>query len=682
MKKLLLAITFLGINLIGFSQTYWEEIQNVEPYGALNKVVFVNSQSGWAFGQNGIIMHTNDGGNSWEYQYNNPGRNFKSAYFINENEGWVVGWSQIMHTIDGGVSWEDQTRPPFIGDLTDVYFINPDTGFLVGWNNQIHRTSDGGQTWQNISNPNKNQLIFNKIRFFDEMNGIICGVETHKGGVIYLTSDGGLSWTKGSLSSGSAFVAMDINSDNQVFVGAHNGEMYYSSDMGQTWNEIDQGINSMIDIVFDDDQNGYFLDHYVIRKSTDNGLTWTLLNSFDAENLRSLSPTTNSVYGCGSNTSVYKYSVDGSQAARQHFYTTISFRKMAFINKNKGFALTGNGAVFNAIKTDDGGQNWYVDSNFENQYCKTLKSNGNKLYYIVNDELRKTSDGGQSWETNTLPAGLDNYVSLSIPESEVLFVCSDSSQVFKSTDDGENWQQITFSDYHKFTISYFYNANFGWLVDDYSGFLARTKDGGISWDFMKVDPQHTYVPSSIYFIDENTGFITTEIGWLYRTDDGGENWEKVLESDLTVAPAFHFVNQNEGYFINRKNIYYSNDGGLNWIKTQELSSSVTASAFSGSNSWLGGAYSMMAINNDLMNVSENENLSFNFYPNPTSKSFFITFDGNQEQNVEIINLEGKVIFSSLIESSSRIDISDYKKGIYFINVKTPKGVQSKKLIIN
>ena len=60
---------------------------------------------------------------------------FYDIYFVDAQLGWIVGArSTILHTTDGGKTWNNQpTHPlPFKKDLKKVRFINPLVG-LVDW---------------------------------------------------------------------------------------------------------------------------------------------------------------------------------------------------------------------------------------------------------------------------------------------------------------------------------------------------------------------------------------------------------------------------------------------------------------------------------------------------------------------------------------------------------------------
>jgi len=67
------------------------------------------------------------------------------------------------------------------------------------------------------------------------------------------------------------------------------------------------------------------------------------------------------------------------------------------------------------------------------------------------------------------------------------------------------------------------------------------------------------------------------------------------------------------------------------------------------------------------------------YPNPATS--IITIVGLQKSYIEILNIEGQLIKSlKSNEVNTRVDISDYSRGMYFVKVKTEIGIAVKKFI--
>ena len=69
-------------------------------------IYFVNELSGWAIVDKDIYC-TSDGGDSWNLQYSDPENFLRNIFFLDQNNGWVVGDSgTILYTPNGGVPVE------------------------------------------------------------------------------------------------------------------------------------------------------------------------------------------------------------------------------------------------------------------------------------------------------------------------------------------------------------------------------------------------------------------------------------------------------------------------------------------------------------------------------------------------------------------------------------------------
>jgi aminopeptidase YwaD len=71
------------------------------------------------------------------------------------------------------------------------------------------------------------------------------------------------------------------------------------------------------------------------------------------------------------------------------------------------------------------------------------------------------------------------------------------------------------------------------------------------------------------------------------------------------------------------------------------------------------------------------------YPNPAKEILFIELAETADM-VEIKDITGKLIFrqQQLSRGKHRINISDFKRGIYFITVKTQTGTVNRKIVFN
>jgi photosystem II stability/assembly factor-like uncharacterized protein len=155
----------------------------------LNGVFFLHDGfNGWAVGDNGTVLHTNSGGESWALQSSGTLQSLRSVYFTSDQEGWAVGRNGvIVHTTNAGQHWTATANSGTSQHLNSVWFATPDTGWAVGAGGVVLRTGNHGVSWQ-LSTPTASELT--GVSFVGTRDGWAVG----DAGIILGTHDGGLSW--------------------------------------------------------------------------------------------------------------------------------------------------------------------------------------------------------------------------------------------------------------------------------------------------------------------------------------------------------------------------------------------------------------------------------------------------------------------------------------------------------
>jgi photosystem II stability/assembly factor-like uncharacterized protein len=85
----------------------WQNDQNFTSNGN-SSVDFMDNETGWVCGDEGLILITEDGHN-WFHQHGGgslPG--LSSIHFCDMQNGWAVGNGLIYHTVDGGGQWDSE----------------------------------------------------------------------------------------------------------------------------------------------------------------------------------------------------------------------------------------------------------------------------------------------------------------------------------------------------------------------------------------------------------------------------------------------------------------------------------------------------------------------------------------------------------------------------------------------
>jgi photosystem II stability/assembly factor-like uncharacterized protein len=129
-----------GTIIVHFENGIWKTDQ-AYPSESYNTIHMVNNLSGWAAGDNGIIIHTEDG-LTWNSQVNPDGLNksLNDVFFLNSNEGWIVGFSgRVLHTTNGGKDWNIILDGWTTDMLLSVQFTSSTNGYILGNNKTLFK---------------------------------------------------------------------------------------------------------------------------------------------------------------------------------------------------------------------------------------------------------------------------------------------------------------------------------------------------------------------------------------------------------------------------------------------------------------------------------------------------------------------------------------------------------------
>jgi hypothetical protein len=75
-------------------------------------------------------------------------------------------------------------------------------------------------------------------------------------------------------------------------------------------------------------------------------------------------------------------------------------------------------------------------------------------------------------------------------------------------------------------------------------------------------------------------------------------------------------------------------------------------------------------------------ISFTAVPNPASDYVLISTNGIDNATIKIIDILGNSVYSENISTTKKIDVSDYKNGIYFISIESSDSkIVNRRLIV-
>lgn len=105
----------------------------------------------WVIGGYSTILHSLDGGSSWDSWSLEEDLYLTTIQFIDRDHGVATGeFGTVLLTADGGSTWDRASDLPDSFYPQAAYFASPGTGWVVGLNGTIWATVDGAQSWESM----------------------------------------------------------------------------------------------------------------------------------------------------------------------------------------------------------------------------------------------------------------------------------------------------------------------------------------------------------------------------------------------------------------------------------------------------------------------------------------------------------------------------------------------------
>lgn len=203
----------------------WRKLETVPYKGKQDDIFFVSDKVGWYGNGQGLLYKTEDGGEHWDLQWNEPGTFIRALGFVDEHIGilgnvgtdyfpGVTDETPLYRTADGGETWNtvsisgpqpkgicaiDVFRKPFINHGVLGYKTTIRAGGRVGGPAYLLRSDDEGLTWTSQDLSALTAMILD-VKFVSEKVGFIAGAtdaDVEKSHALVLrTGDGGKSWQR------------------------------------------------------------------------------------------------------------------------------------------------------------------------------------------------------------------------------------------------------------------------------------------------------------------------------------------------------------------------------------------------------------------------------------------------------------------------------------------------------
>lgn len=599
-----------------------------------------------AVGDSGIIILSNDYGESWQLIQSGTNERLWNLQMINNNLGWLVGeGATALKTTDGGFTWLPQVTPLVGYPFYDVSFLDSLFGYITAWGGQILRTTDGGLSW--IVRQAGDQYTLGTIKAITKQKAVALGFA---GKHVY-TSDGGESWQfRGYL--GVTFRRMAFIDTLKGFAVGYTGS-FETTDGGFTWN-IRFDIKSAKGITFPSTDFGYLVgDGLIIDKTTNSGQNWfrTIIND--------------------------------------------DFSDVFFTNEQNGWFIGYAWYQNSLYQTTDGGITLIQRTDFPGDRPSSVYFLDSLTGIVgAQHKIYKTYNGGISWQEKSISG-----ISGNAGDFTRLFFITDSigwaisyGYVIKTTDRGENWQaQLNVAGLSGIHFSDSLN---GWVTP--GGKPLKTTDGGETWVEQTNFPSNSL--NDVFFYDSLTGFISRSNA-LYKTTDGGINWSLIPNVTNFSYGRFSNIAYKNLFLAGGIRTYQSTDSGENWNEVIGLRDQFIKfiRLLDINNGYaVGDRGLIIRLTDSVVNVETerinqpNKYILFQNYPNPFNPKTVIRFHIPfiSIVSLKIYDVLGREI-TILIDNEEthsgtnevEFDASKLASGIYFYTLFSNNKILSKKMML-
>jgi photosystem II stability/assembly factor-like uncharacterized protein len=536
------------------------------------------------------ILKTSDGGITWNTQ---GASQFTGACFYrmavhpsDPNTAMAASNLGLHRTTDGGATWVQLTNglPAISGAVTaatDLLFdpSTPATAFAAFWGSGIYKTTNA-----NAVNPSWTKLAgglpttsLGRISIAISptaplrLYALIANASDSLNG-FYASSDGGATWAAIAVASGvvslygayTANIAVDISTPDIVYLSGVS--LYKAVKSGTTWSVTDVGGK------FHPDNHAFAshpTNHLVIYAgsdggaymSSDGGTTWNdtfneglCIAQFEFIDQH---PTSDAVIVGGTqdngteqfrNSPAFYHSADGDGGSAGidhttprnviHTYYGLSPERSTQGGAFASWAPIGSGLGGSAL--------FYPPLAYDQTNSQNLAIGSSSVYL-------DSAQGTGGWLVNVALPGISGSVSaLSYVNSNLIYACTTSGQVYRLAKSGSSWSASAIHSaplpvgYWIWAISTLPGA-VNTVVVVFAGFGIRhvwrgaVAAGGTSavWtDISGTGANHVPdIPVNALCVDPsiaNTFYVGTDIG-VFRTIDGGVNWLQFSDGLPNVA---------------------------------------------------------------------------------------------------------------------------------------------------
>jgi len=378
--------------------------------------------------------------------------------------------------------------------------------------------------------------------------------------------------------------------DGTIFIGTRGGGMFRSIDNGNSWIEINEGIESFTisDLAIG---SSVFAVSSSLYRSDDNGDSWQIKeNGTPGGSWRALYVDQSShIYAGHYNDGVY-YSSDNGENWSGGIGTGLTDGRIRSITKNSTGELFAGG--FNGVhRSSDNGISWtHLPNGMSSEivYDMLFFQNGpneNVIAVTWEGSIYKSTNNGDMWQLSANGVPQRRILKILINQSNNLFIGTENG-IYKSSDFGDNWSISGLIGTE--VSSLLINANNELVAGtNHGNFMSQ--DNGNSWNPVNAN----FISGPIFDLDvnQNNDIFLIRYEGVFASFDAGINW---VQKNIGLIDTVYWdirINNNGSIFVGTaKGIYRSDNNGDDWVPKGLTDHRVNKIDFNNMNHIFAGTY--------------------------------------------------------------------------------------------
>jgi photosystem II stability/assembly factor-like uncharacterized protein len=578
---------------VGHSGWSWSD---PSPQGeTLNDVVFAGTR-GFAVGDFGTVLRSEDGGNTWAGLPSGTTNDLTQVQEVEPDTIVVAGGCTVRESTNGGASFQrlpvNESESACATKVASFSFLSASTGFVEQADGTIFLTSNGGQTLEAKTPVPLNGATPSQLRFVSPTIGFAV-TSGPGGGRIFRTTDGADSWTQVA-TTGAPLSDIDFVTSTTAYAVGANSTLLHSTDGGNTWTTLPlalpggTGALTLTQISCSDETHCLIAtapasggNTNLLVRTSDGGTTGTLVSA-SKQNLLSVafSTATNAV-GVGEGGATV-LSSNGGETFPTPISHNLGSELLGLIRIGQSpldaYAPWSAGQI---LATTDGGESWSLLRVPAAASLEDIAFPSTEVGYAVNSTgaVFRTADAGISW--SILSSGASAPVALLAPNPGTVLLTGPRG-VRRSTNSGASFGPINASvvtgHRHRHAIKVKLSSVdlsrgaelAGGAVFAYGKDVLESTDDGGSWTLIPR-PLPTHPVTAIAFVSADTGYEVSD-GRMFFTRSRGRSWTAIPSVDVADVDSLvqlSFSSASDGYVLGQFDgasdvLERTTNGGATW----------------------------------------------------------------------------------------------------------------------